>query len=200
MSDKKKTPKKTTSDKPSVTSKPKKETRKISVSSTSRNASANISTENQMRSSFTANTPCTSAQSQELERKSSKTKSLHEEEDNDQPIDLSMKRQRIQADTLQSNLYELRPILTRSKKSETNFKGAIIGTSSFRVPQSERPWGTLYFYENKKFVLSYDLLNYEPIRITGQSILGLREIEDYERNVAINYNDWQHAIGKWFLG
>lgn len=140
--------------------------------------------------------PCTSAHSDILTRKSSKNK-ISDDNANDQPLDLSFKRQRIQSDPLQTSFYEFRPITNRARKSggETNFKGSII-TPFFRVPQSERPWGTLYFYENQKFVLCYDLYNYQPIKITGQSILGLRESQDNEKNAAINYNDWQHVIGK----
>jgi hypothetical protein len=152
------------------------------------------SSSSQTISSFASSQPSTSAQSEVLTRKSSKNKLVDVE---DQPLDLSLKRQRTQSDPLSTSFYGFRPTATRIGQigCETNFKGSIV-TPFFRVPQSERPWGTLYFYENQKFVLSYDLYNYLPIKITGQTILGLKESQDHDKNVAINYNDWQHIIGK----
>ena len=128
--------------------------------------------------------------------KSSKTKLSPET--HDEPLDLSLKKQRTQSEQLyKSPFYEFRPTPGRIRASETNFvKGGPLVIPYFRVPLSERPWGSLYFYENKRLVLSHDLWNYEPIKISGHTILGLAEVHDKEKNVVKNYNDWLHVIGK----
>lgn len=127
-----------------------------------------------------------------LPRKSSKSKLTQDTDD----VEKKSKKQRTistpveKQNTLDSD--SVTPKVETKKRTRSK-------SLSKRKPQTNSiSWGNLYFYENQNMILNFELSDNEPIKITGQSILGLAEVKDTDKNVLSKYNDWQHAIGKGF--
>lgn len=116
--------------------------------------------------------PTTSKMASSPERKSSKNKLNEQEDQEDQPLDLSVKKK---------------------KPNQPIFKLPY-------SPNSESSWGCLEFYENDKLVLSHELWNHRPITISAETLLKMRmnPMEEGNDNLR-NYTDWEHVIGDGFI-